>query len=264
VRGDVSGSGEGGTRWNPRLAREQDIPAIAALIPLSVRALQSPHYSEAQMEAALGPVFGVDSQLIRDRSYYVVQHEGHVVGCGGWSRRSSLFGGDLARSAEDAVLDPGRDPARIRAFFVHPDWARRGIGRSLMAACDRAIRDAGFARAAIVSTLAGEPLYAALGYRVSERGEIPLAGGLMLPVVRMERILSGTAEAPQEQRSQAQEQEIGGPHQEVGSVVGVLVKPAHHDDQEVVRQGQDDAQREVCARLPPRHLDAQGDSDERE
>jgi GNAT superfamily N-acetyltransferase len=192
----VSGTGKGGSQWNPRLARGQDIPAIAALIPLSVRVLQAAHYSEAQMEAALGPVFGVDSRLVRDGTHFVVEHEGRIVGCGGWSRRSSLFGGDAGRSSDDALLDPTRDPARIRAFFVHPDWARRGIGRSLMAACDRAIRDAGFSRVVIVSTLAGEPLYAAMGYRVSERGELVLAGGLMLPVVRMERILSGTAQPP--------------------------------------------------------------------
>ena len=102
------------------------------------------------------------------------------------------------RSSDDALLDPTRDPARIRAFFVHPDWARRGIGRSLMAACDRAIRDAGFSRVVIMATLPGEPLYAAHGLHgcPKEVSSVGMAGGLMLPVVRMERILSGTAQPP--------------------------------------------------------------------
>ena len=120
-----------------RVARERDIPAIAALIPLSVRALQAADYSTAQMDAALGPVFGVDRELIRDGTYFVVEHLGELVGCGGWSRRRSLFGGDAGRAAgESALLDSAHDSARIRAFFVHPDWARRGIGRQIMHACN--------------------------------------------------------------------------------------------------------------------------------
>ena len=136
------------------------------------------------MEAALGPVFGVGCQLIRDGTYFVVEHSGHMVGCGGWSRRA-VFGGDRARPVEDASLDPACEPARIRAFFVHPEWARRGIGRSILAACEAAIRAAGFRAAVLVATLTGEPLYASFGYTVAERYEIPLSGGLMLPAVRM-------------------------------------------------------------------------------
>ncbi len=168
-----------------RLAREHDITALEVLIPLSVRVLQAPFYTSAQMEAALGPVFGVDRQLISDGTYFIVEYSGHVVGCGGWSRRSAVFGGDRARPAEDAALDPAREPARIRAFFVHPDWARRGIGRSILSACESAICAAGFRDAVLVATLAGEPLYASFGYSVTERYEIPLSDGLMLPVVRM-------------------------------------------------------------------------------
>jgi len=171
--------------WRPRLAQEADIPELEALIPISVRALQAPYYSPAQMEAALGPIFGVDRQLIRDGTYFVVEQDGVVVGCGGWSRRRSLYGGDSGRAGEDALLDPQRDAARVRAFFVHPQWARRGIGRSIMAACERAIEKAGFRTVEIVATLAGEPLYAAFGYETIERYEIPLEGGLNLPVVRM-------------------------------------------------------------------------------
>jgi GNAT superfamily N-acetyltransferase len=167
------------------LAREDDIPALEALIPVSVRALQARHYSSAQMEAALGPVFGVDRQLIRDGTYFVVEHDTQIVGCGGWSKRRSLYGSDRDRVEPDLELDPKRDVARVRAFFVHPTWARRGIGRSIMAVCERAIIAADFGAVEIVATLAGEPLYASFGYGVVERYEIAMAGGLSLPVVRM-------------------------------------------------------------------------------
>ena len=168
-----------------RLAREDDIQTLEVLIPLSVRSLQAPFYSSAQMEAALGPVFGVDRQLISDGTYFIVEHSGHVVGCGGWSRRHAVFGGDRARLAGDAALDPAHAPARIRAFFVHPDWARRGIGRLILSACESAICPAGFRDAVLVATLAGEPLYASFGYTVAERYEVPLSDSLTLPVVRM-------------------------------------------------------------------------------
>ena len=173
------------TDWRPRLAREDDIPALEALIPVSVRALQAPYYSSAQMEAALGPVFGVDRQLIRDGTYLVVECEGQIAGCGGWSKRRSLYGGDGHRAGPDPELDPKRDAARVRAFFVHPAWARRGIGRSIMTACERAIIKSGFRTVDIVATLAGEPLYASFGYAVVEHYDIEMVNGLSLPVVRM-------------------------------------------------------------------------------
>ena len=177
------------TSWLPRLAREMDVPALESLIPISVRALQSPFYSPAQREAALGPVFGVDRQLIRDGTYFVVECDEAIVGCGGWSRRHSLYGGDGGRTGDDAVLDPKQDAARVRAFFVHPAWARRGIGRSIIIACEQAIVTAGFRTVDLVATLAGEPLYTAFGYAVVERYEIPLRGDLRLPVVRMRKSL---------------------------------------------------------------------------
>lgn len=171
--------------WTPSLATVEDVPALEALIPLSVRTLQSPWYSAAQMEAALGPVFGVDRQLIADGTYYVIRHEGQLIAAGGWSRRKSLYGGDAARSAPDPELDPTRDPARIRAFFVHPARARRGLGRCLLQTCEDAIRAAGFHTIDLVATLPGEPLYAAAGYHVIRRLEIPLSNGLLLPGVQM-------------------------------------------------------------------------------
>jgi N-acetylglutamate synthase-like GNAT family acetyltransferase len=177
--------------WSPRLAREDDIPALERLIPHSVRVLQAGHYSPAQMEAALGPVFGVDRQLIEDGTYFVVEQAGEIVGCGGWSRRRSLFGGDHGRTDPDPELDPRHDPARIRAFFVHPSWARRGIGRSILLACERAIRHAEFRTVELVATLAGEPLYAAFGYTPAERYGVAMRGDLTLPVVRMVKRLGG-------------------------------------------------------------------------
>ena len=178
------------TNWKLRLAGEGDIPALERLIPLSVRSLQAAYYSPAQMEAALGPVFGVDRQLILDGTYFVAVHENQIVGCGGWSRRKAMFGGDRNRTEEDALLDPAREPARIRAFFVHPAWARRGIGRSILASCETAIFTAGFQTAELVATLAGEPLYSAFDYVVVERYEVPMSGGEVLPVVRMAKQFS--------------------------------------------------------------------------
>jgi GNAT superfamily N-acetyltransferase len=175
--------------WHPRLARDEDIPALEALIPISVRTLQAPHYSSAQLDVALATVYGVDRQLIRDGTYFVVEQDGQIVGCGGWSKRRSLYGGDYHRTEPDAELDPATDAARVRAFFTHPAWARRGIGRSIMTSCEQAIMTEGFRRVEIVATLAGEPLYAAFGYTVVDRYEIALAGGLGLPVVRMSKHL---------------------------------------------------------------------------
>jgi N-acetylglutamate synthase-like GNAT family acetyltransferase len=171
--------------WTPRVAREKDISALEELIPISVRKLHEPYYSVAQIEAAIGPVFGVDSQLIRDGTYFVVEHDGILVGCGGWSKRQTLYGGDRERSGADEELDPRRDAARIRAFFIHPRWARRGIGRSILSISECTAINAGFRKAELVATLAGEPLYAACGYSVAGRHEPPLTGGLTLPVVVM-------------------------------------------------------------------------------
>ncbi len=168
-----------------RLANSTDIPALEFLIPLSVRTLQAAHYSQAQMEAALGPVFGVDSRLISDGTYFVVEHKNEIIGCGGWSRRKAMFGGDRERSGEDALLDSKCDPARIRAFFVHPQFARRGIGRKILAECEEAIKQSGFPSAELVATLTGEALYHSFNYKVVKRYEVPMTNGLALPVVKM-------------------------------------------------------------------------------
>lgn len=176
--------------WKLRTAVPDDVTYLEELIPLSVRELQSGYYSTAQMEAAFGPVFGVDRQLITDRTYFVAELEGRVIACGGWSKRKSLFGGDATRGSEDALLDPAIDAARVRAFFVHPDWARRGIGSAILIASEKAITAAGFARIELVATLVGEPLYKACGYCEIERYEVALDGGLVLPVVRMAKCVA--------------------------------------------------------------------------
>jgi N-acetylglutamate synthase-like GNAT family acetyltransferase len=173
--------------FNLRVARAEDVPALEKLIPLSVRSLQAAYYSPAQMEAAIGPIFGVDHQLIADGTYFVMEHSGEVIGCGGWSKRQSRCGSGPAGGGAETELDPARDAARVRAFFVHPAWARRGVGRKLLEACEHAVVAGGFQRVEILATLAGEPLYAAFGYAVAERYEMELVNGLGLPVVSMKK-----------------------------------------------------------------------------
>ena len=161
------------------------MPELELLIPLSVRRLQAEHYSPAQMEAALGPVFGVDRNLIKDGTYFVIVMGNQIAACGGWSRRKALFGSDQHHGGGVMFVDPHEEPARIRAFFVHPGFVRRGFGRRILEASEDAARAAGFSRGELVATLTGEPLYAAGGYSVIERYEIALAGGVLLPAVRM-------------------------------------------------------------------------------
>jgi GNAT superfamily N-acetyltransferase len=168
-----------------RLADPADIPELSALIPLSARALSLGYYKEREAEAAIRYVFGVDTQLVSDRSYFVAEAAGALVGCGGWSRRRSLYGGDKMKTGPDPLLDPATDAARIRAFFVHPDHARRGIASMLMRACITAARDAGFQRLELVATLPGEPLYQRFGFVALERFEDTLPDFTRVRVVRM-------------------------------------------------------------------------------
>lgn len=178
-----------------RLATESDRAALSALIPASARGLSKGYYSDSQTESAILHVFGTDSRLIADGTYFAAEAEEEgrlrlrlrIVGCGGWSRRRTLYGGDQMKDAEDPLLDPATEPARIRAFFVHPDFARRGIGSQILRACMDAARAAGFRRVTLASTLPGVPFYRAFGFLEHERIEVPLPDGLTLPVIRMER-----------------------------------------------------------------------------
>jgi len=177
--------------WTPRRAVDADVPELEELIALSVRGLHGPHYTQEQIDASIGTVFGVDRQLIEDGTYFVLEQGGRMVGCGGWSRRASLCGSDSLRTGRDPEVDPGTEPARVRAFFVHPDWVRRGIGSAIMALCEREIRAAGFGQVAIMATLPGVPLYASFGYRETGRFAVPMPGGLKIETVRMEKALLG-------------------------------------------------------------------------
>jgi GNAT superfamily N-acetyltransferase len=183
------GAADASGRCSLRLARMDDIPALETLIEISARTLLSKYYSAQQLDAALGPVFGVDRQLIRDRTYFVVEERDAIIGCGGWSKRPSLFGSDMNSQASKAELNPQTDSARVRAFFIHPDHQRRGIGRAILSACEEAIAAAHFRHIELVATLAGQPFYGAFNYVVVHRFSVPLVNGLGLPVVQMTKTL---------------------------------------------------------------------------
>jgi GNAT superfamily N-acetyltransferase len=171
-----------------RLAVIDDAPHLRSLISLSVQELQRNDYSPDQLALAVRTVFTLDTQLITDGTYFVMESSnGECVACGGWSMRKTLCGGDLHAVRDDAVLDPETDAARIRAFFVHPSWARRGLGSRLLLHCERAAQAAGFSRFEMAATLTGVPLYTARGYRVVEETSVPLCGSSNLQVMRMAR-----------------------------------------------------------------------------
>jgi GNAT superfamily N-acetyltransferase len=178
-------------KFSIRKAVDGDVPTLRVLIDASVRGLQSADYSPTQIESALATVYGVDSQLIADGTYFVVQSaEAEIVACGGWSKRKTLYGGDRWTGREDTLLDPEKDAAKIRAFFVHPAWVRRGIGTMLLDACEQAAVSEGFHRFEMGATLSGVPLYAARGYTSLENLAVPLGNGESLPIVRMEKRLA--------------------------------------------------------------------------
>jgi len=185
-----------------RLAVPEDIPVLQKLIDASVRGLQTEDYTPAQIEGALQTVFGVDSQLIADGTYIVaeavlprVEAQGTnrpeaqtaIVGCGGWSKRKTLYGADHWTGRQDELLDPRHDAAKIRAFFIHPDWARRGVGTMILEACENAARAAGFQRFEMGATLTGAKLFGVKGYVAVKPISIPLVNGETLPVIHMEK-----------------------------------------------------------------------------
>lgn len=178
-----------GSDANPftiRPADMGDLPVLQGLIRQSVWVLQANEYTDAQREAATRIVYGVDTQLIRDGTYFAVECDGEIVACGGWSRRRTLFGGDRHQpTREPDLLDPKTEAAKIRAFFVRPGWERKGIGSALIRACEQAALAEGFRRIEMGSTLTGIPLYTAHGYHAVERIEVPLDKGMTMTVVRM-------------------------------------------------------------------------------
>jgi GNAT superfamily N-acetyltransferase len=177
------------TKFQIRKAITADILRLREVIEASVRGLQVEDYSPEQIEGALQSVYGVDSQLIADGTYFVVESSDspstEIVACGGWSKRKTLYGGDQYAAREDSMLDPACDAAKIRAFFVHPKWARRGMGGMILDACENAAREAGFTRLEMGATLSGVAFYRAKGYEAIENQEVPLGNGQSLPIVRM-------------------------------------------------------------------------------
>jgi GNAT superfamily N-acetyltransferase len=161
------------------------------VIEASVRGLQARDYSAAQIDGALKSVYGVDTQLITDGTYYAVEalaatsQQREIVACGGWSKRKTLYGGDQFAGREDSLLDPAREAAKIRAFFVHPDWARGGIGTLILDTCESAAVAAGFRRLEMGSTLSGVAFYRAKGYVEIENQSVPLGNGETLQILRM-------------------------------------------------------------------------------
>ena len=178
-----------------RRAVPADVPRLREVIEASVRGLQARDYTPAQIEGALESVYGVDSQLIADGSYFaaeIVEQGGQVpqiVACGGWSKRRTLYGGDQYAGREDSLLDPTHDAAKIRAFFVHPDWARHRIGSMILEACENAAIAAGFRRLEMGATLSGVAFYHAKGYVEIENQLVALGNGESLPIVKMAKTL---------------------------------------------------------------------------
>jgi GNAT superfamily N-acetyltransferase len=170
-----------------RPARQDDVAQLNALIERSARALSRGFYTESETESAIAYVFGVDTTLVADGSYLIAEQDGKIVGCGGWSRRRTLYGGDQRPVGERAFLDPAVEPARIRAFFVAPEAARQGIGRRLLDACANAAAAAGFSRLELMATLPGVPLYAACGFAEAERVVERLPDDVAIEFVRMTR-----------------------------------------------------------------------------
>jgi GNAT superfamily N-acetyltransferase len=177
-------------RLTLRAAGPADVQALQALIARSARGLSAGFYSATQIESLVRYVFGVDTTLIRDATYFLVEDGATPAACGGWSRRRTLYGGDQRPVGTADELDPATDAARIRAFFVDPAFARRGIGRLLLAHCENEARAAGFRRLELMATLPGVPLYAAAGFREIERVTDVLPDGTAIDFVRMGRPVS--------------------------------------------------------------------------
>ena len=167
-----------------RSAVSGDIPALKAVMDRSIKELLPAFLPPAEVLASQ-EVMGLDTQLIEDGTYYVVEADGAIAGCGGWSRRATLFGGDHSAGRDAALVDPATDPARVRAMYTSPDFTRRGVGRLILATCEAKAKAEGFSRCEMAATMAGEPLYAACGYQRIEPFEAQTSNGVKVPLVRM-------------------------------------------------------------------------------
>ena len=172
------------TRW----AKSADIPAIHAVMMAAINQLQTGFLSDEQIKAS-HQIMGLDTQLIDDGSYLLVESEGVLAGCGGWSKRATLYGGDHSLDLRDPqFLDPSRDPAKIRAMYTHPDWVRCGVGRIVLHECEKAAAQNGFTQVELMATMSGKPLYQACGYHIVEEVEAD-ASGTVIPLARMAKPL---------------------------------------------------------------------------
>lgn len=171
-----------------RLARLDELPLLKDLLYRSVRKLQSSDYTAQQIESALIYIYGIDTRLILDGTYFAAEIDGEIVGCGGWSKRKSVYGGDQAKvSDSDNLRNPATDPAAIRAMFTHPDFARRGIARAIMHEAESAARRAGFKRLELLATLTGMPVYEKSGFTPVRAENMFMPDGVVLPAVYMEK-----------------------------------------------------------------------------
>lgn len=173
-----------------RLATMADIPALEELIRDSVSTLSAGFYTDTQIETSLLHIFGVDTQLILDQTYFIAEIDQMIAGSGGWSKRKTMFGGDKLKAQKlDPLLDPATEAARLRAFYVHPQWSRRGVGSRVLTECENAARLAGFNRMELVATLPGERLYAVRGYERVDAMQLEIPNGKPLPAFRMTKAL---------------------------------------------------------------------------
>jgi GNAT superfamily N-acetyltransferase len=170
-----------------RLARRDDLEALKALMDAAISELQKPFLDDSQI-ASSRAIMGLDTQLIDDGTYFIVESDGQLAGCGGWSRRSTMYGGDQTPGRSAALLDPAKDAARIRAMYTHPTHTRKGVGRYIISLCEAAAKSEGFTRTELVATLAGEPLYRACGYEPYEN-IVDDRGGIGVPLLRMKKSL---------------------------------------------------------------------------
>ncbi|MEN8143747.1 MAG: GNAT family N-acetyltransferase [Gemmatimonadota bacterium] len=171
-------------QFTHRLAEPVDLPALEQLMQLSIRRLIGEYFDDLRLEASF-EIMGLDTGLIRDRTYFVIESGQRIVGGGGWSRRATMFGGDHTSGRDDRLLDPKIEPARIRAMYTHPDFVRRGIGRLVLEQCEEAAEREGFGSLELVATVAGEPFYLSAGYIVTERFDVPTSLGVSVPCARM-------------------------------------------------------------------------------
>ena len=176
------------TPFHTRLATRDDLATLTALMEASIGELLRGFLDEKQI-AASRAIMGLDTQLIEDGTYFVVEAEGKIAGCGGWSRRMTHYGGDHSPGRDSAELDPANDAARVRAMYTHPAFARRGVGRLILSLCEDAARAEGFQRTELVATLAGAPLYRACGYQATE-DFLDERGGAAVPLIRMSKALA--------------------------------------------------------------------------